>query len=62
MGRKPYKKITFEDRLVIEKMTREPGMDATSIAAAIGVHYNTILRELKRGGDPYNAEVAQRTI
>lgn len=61
MNRKAYKRITFEDRRKIEKMAKE-GMDKTSIAAAIGVHYQTISRELEKGGDPYKAETAQMGI
>ena len=61
MERKQYKKITYEDRKTIESLLRS-GKDATAIAGEIGVHYNTITRELKRGGEPYKAEVAQRTL
>ena len=61
MKRKKYKIITFEDRCRIEEMVRA-GMDKTSIAAAIGVHFQTMSREMKRGGDPYTAETAQKSI
>lgn len=61
MERKQYKKITYQDRKTIEQLIRA-GKDATAIAAAVGVHYGTIMRELKRGGDPYKADVAQRSL
>ena len=61
MERKRYKKITYNDRKTIEKLMQD-GKDTTAIAAAVGVHYGTIMRELKRGGDPYKADVAQRSL
>lgn len=61
MNRKTYKRITYEDRRRIEEMASR-GMDKTSIAAAIGVHFQTISRELKRGGNPYKAEKAQKNL
>ena len=60
--KKMYKKITYEDRKKIEAMVREGKMDETSMAAAIGVHFSTIRRELARGGTPYSAEIAQRSL
>ena len=60
--KKVYKKISYEDRKKIEAMVKKGEMDETSMAAAIGVHFSTIRRELQRGGNPYSAEVAQRSL
>ena len=51
-------KITIEE---IEKMKND-GVRVVVIAEKIGVHRATIYNELKRGGTPYRAEVAQKTI
>ena len=59
--RKKYKRIVFEDRQLIEKMSAE-GKDTYEIAVAIGVHPITMARELERGGNPYKADVAQRSL
>ena len=61
MKRKMYKRISYEDRKRIEEMNTA-GVDMTRIAAEIGVHYQTIARELKRGGNPYSANTAQKSI
>ena len=45
----------------IEKMKND-GVRVVVIAEKIGVHRATIYNELKRGGTPYRAEVAQKTI
>ena len=60
-NRKKYKRIVFADRQKIEKMCAS-GKDAYEIAVAIGVHPVTMDRELKRGGNPYRAEVAQKSL
>ncbi len=59
--RKKHKRITFEDRLMIEKMNSQ-GKTVDEMALAIGVHSATMYRELDRGGVPYNAEVAQHSF
>lgn len=59
--RKGNKRLTFADREKIEKMLKT-GARVTEIAEAVGVHRATIYNEMKRGGEPYRAEVAQRTI
>ena len=59
--RKGNKRLTFTDRQRIEKM-QQTGARVVDIAKAVGVHRATIYNELKRGGEPYKAEVAQRTV
>ena len=59
--RKGNRRLNYEDRKRIEKM-KEQGARAIVIADTIGVHRATIYNELKRGGTPYRAEVAQRTV
>ena len=59
--RKKYKRLSFNDRRKIEKLN-ESGRTVDEIAMIIGVHSATMYRELKRGGEPYKAEVAQRSI
>lgn len=59
--RKGNRRLNYEDRKKIEKLT-EQGTRVIVIADAIGVHRATIYNELKRGGTPYRAEVAQRTV
>ena len=59
--RKQYKRITFEDRQQIEKLYAD-GATTDEMAMIIGVNSATMYRELKRGGNPYLAEVAQRQI
>lgn len=61
MERKPYKQIRFEDRQQIERLLKE-GKTTDEVALIIGVHSSTMYRELRRGGEPYSAEVAQRSI
>lgn len=59
--RKGNRRLNYEDRKRIEKM-KEQGARVIAIADTIGVHRATIYNELKRGGTPYRAEVAQRTV
>lgn len=59
--RKPCKRLRFEDRKEIERLCAE-GKTVDEMANAIGVNQTTMYRELKRGGDPYRAEAAQRKI
>lgn len=59
--RKGDKRLKYEDRKEIEKMKND-GVRVVVIAEKIGVHRSTIYNELKRGGTPYRAEVAQKTI
>ncbi len=63
MARK-YKRLRYEDRQVIEKMSRE-GSRVIDIANALGVHRDTIYKEYTRCGataDTYSAEKAQETL
>ena len=59
--RKGNKRINYTDRKKIEAMVRT-GAKVIEIAEAVGVHRATIYNELKRGGEPYQAEAAQKTI
>lgn len=59
--KKGDKRITYADRQKIEAMERT-GAKVTDIAKAVGFHRATIYNELKRGGTPYRAEVAQRSL
>ena len=59
--RKGNKRLNYEDRQKIEKMA-EQGAKVIVIADAIGCHRATIYNELKRGGTPYKAEIAQRKM
>ena len=47
-GRKKYKPIMAEERVVIEKM-RRAGCEKAEIARVIGCHERTLRRELARG-------------
>ena len=59
--RKGNKRINYTDRKKIEAMVKT-GAKVIEIAEAVGVHRATIYNELKRGGEPYKAEAAQKTI
>lgn len=59
--RKGNRRLNYEDRQKIEKMA-EQGARVIMIADTIGFHRATIYNELKRGGTPYRADVAQRTV
>lgn len=59
--RKGNKRIVYEDRKKIEEMKRA-GKKVAEIAEIIGVHRATIYNELRRGGTPYSADAAQRTV
>lgn len=59
--RKGAKRLNYEDRQRIESM-KKSGAKVTEIAQAVGVHRATIYNELKRGGEPYCAEIAQRAL
>ena len=59
-----YKRLRYEDRQVIEKMSRA-GSRVIDIANALGVHRDTIYKEYTRCGatpDTYSAERAQETL
>lgn len=58
---KGKKRLSFTDRQRIESM-RSTGARVIEIAEAVGVHRATIYNELKRGGEPYRAEVAQKQL
>lgn len=59
--RKGAKRLNYADRQRIESM-KKFGAKVTEIAQAVGVHRATIYNELKRGGEPYRAEIAQRAL
>lgn len=59
--RKGAKRLNYADRQRIESM-KKSGAKVTDIAKAVGFHRATIYNELKRGGTPYRAEVAQRSL
>ena len=59
--RKPYRRIRFDDRQMIEKMVSE-GKTTDEMALIIGVNSATMFRELKRGGEPYKAAIAQQSL
>lgn len=59
--KKGNKRIVYQDRKKIEEMEKA-GAKVTEIAEAIGVHRATIYNELRRGGTPYSADVAQRSV
>ena len=59
--RKGNRRLNYEDWQKIEKMA-EQGARVIVIADTIGFHRATIYNELKRGGTPYRADVAQRTV
>lgn len=61
LPRKPTKRLKYDDRKRIEHLCAE-GKTIYEISLLTGVHLSTIYRELKRGGDPYRAETAQRSI
>ena len=59
-----YKRLRYEDRQVIEKMSRA-GSRVVDIATTLGVHRDTIYKEYARCGatpDTYSAEKAQETL
>lgn len=63
MARK-YKRLRYEDRQTIEKMLKA-GDSVVEIAATLGVHRDTIYKELTRSGTDqrtYSAELGQRAI
>lgn len=59
--RKGNRRLNFEDRQTIERM-HTAGIKVSAIADEVGVHRATIYNELKRGGEPYRAEVAQKAL
>jgi IS30 family transposase len=59
--KKVGKRLNFQNRQRIESMM-QAGEKVVVIAEAVGVHRATIYQELKRGGTPYRADVAQRTF
>lgn len=54
-------RLTYEDRKQIEKMYKK-GEKISKIADVLGFHRTTIYLELKKGGTPYHADVAQKNI
>lgn len=59
--RKGNRRLNYEDRRKIEWMSAK-GVRVVEIADAIGVHRATIYNELKRGGNPYSADEAQKRV
>ena len=59
--RKGNRRLNFTDRQTIERM-HAAGGKISAIADEVGVHRATIYNELKRGGEPYRAEVAQKAL
>ena len=62
--RKKYKRLRYEDRQEMEKMLKA-GDSVAAIAAVLGVHKDTIYKELTRCGadrQTYTAAVAQATL
>ncbi len=59
--RKGNRRLNYEDRQKIEKMVKQ-GVKVIAIADTIGFHRATVYNELRRGGIPYRADVAQRTV
>lgn len=59
--RKGNRQLNFMDRQTIEKMYAT-GVKVLAIADKVGVHRTTIYNELKRGGEPYRAEAAQKAL
>ena len=45
-----------------EQMALDTAGQLKEIAQAVGVHRATIYNELKRGGEPYRAEIAQKAL
>ena len=63
MARK-YKRLRYEDRKNLEKMLRA-GDSVEEAARALGVHRDTIYKELVRSGTDkhtYSADAGQRAI
>ena len=56
-----FKKLSYQERKRIEAMN-DDGARVADIAKAIGRHRATIYNELKRGGTPYRADVAQKAV
>lgn len=59
--RKGNRRLNYEDRQQIEWL-RKKGVRVSEIAETLGVHRATIYNELKRGGNPYNADFAQKRL
>lgn len=59
--KKGNRRLNYEDRKRIEIMKLK-GIRVIEIADSIGVHRATIYNELKRGGTPYKADLAQKTV
>lgn len=59
--KKGSRRLNYEDRKKIEQYLNK-GENISAIANNIGFHRATIYKELKRGGTPYKAEVAQKNL
>lgn len=63
MARK-YKRLRYKDRQVIERMAKR-GSRITAIAEELGVHRDTIYKEIARckaTPETYSADAAQETL
>lgn len=59
-----YKKLRYEDRQIIERMLKD-NIGIAEIAGALGVHKDTIYKELSRSGTDqhtYSADIGQRAL
>lgn len=62
--KRKYKRLRFEDRKALEIMLTS-GFSISEIAELLGVHRDTIYRELHRSGktrDSYTAEDGQKSL
>ena len=59
--RKGNRRLNYEDRKQIEWLMKK-GVRVIEIAETVGVHRATIYNELKRGGNPYNGDMAQQRL
>ena len=63
--RKQHKRLTYEDRKLIETMYNDEGFSAAKIAAGMDIHVATLYRELNRGRNSsgiYEAWVAHQKV
>ncbi len=59
--KKGDRRLNYEDRKKIEELNAK-GVRIALIAEIVGFHRATIYNELKRGGVPYNADIAQKNV
>lgn len=61
MERKRFRRLVYADRLRLEQLLKDD-KTASEIAAELGVHVATVYNELRRGGTPYSADTAQKSL